>query len=388
MSQHKGPANADFQDAVSQFTIASDHPHREAQQWLSKFLKRLDWTTLRNPSLWGYQSDEARSLPSKMQIAVLKSCIERMVWLRARQKTIDASGSDKDFRINYDVGAVVYGIANDLFRSPLPFSERDVCEILESMRHDCGHGGDVAPPFDLALAHARKHHLSARLLKSLKVYVDELGNLNSAQARGVKRKAELLFAVDDSYGKKRCWSDRFRQGLRELPERELQIWRAMIVQMDAKEFARNPREWLGKVPGFIEALGAKRILGCLSAWWPNPTETPVCPLQTAGSYILQHLVWLLGAVAKEKKHAKACDKLVIQLSELDWKPRERAQKVMVVAARYLETRPPEVSWTAIQRLNRWSESVDKKKGWTGNTISKVLKEYAKNHRLTLRRVSH
>src|SRR5262245_27740750 len=36
-----------------------------------------------------------------------------------------------------------------------------------------------------------------------------------------------------------------------------------------------------------QSLGTKHILRCLRAWWPNPVETPVCPLETGGSHLLQ-----------------------------------------------------------------------------------------------------
>src|SRR5262249_47575350 len=178
-----------------------------------------------------------------------------------------------------------------------------------------------------------------------------------------------------------CWSARFREGLSELPESQQENWRAMVVQMDAVEFGRNQNNWKAKAPQIIRTLGVKHILTCLSAWWPSPVETPVCPLETGGSYLLQHLVWLLDVVAQEKRHARRCDSLVVALSALDWKPRERAQKVLVPAAQYLEQRPPALGWPAIQRLNAWSESVDPKAAWGGSSISKVLKSYAEKHRL-------
>ncbi|HMF19915.1 MAG TPA: hypothetical protein VKE98_22105 [Gemmataceae bacterium] len=383
MRHSKTASKAEYQDAVDEFVIPSNHPHGEGHQWLSSFLKRLDWSKLKDPSLWGFRTNETDSLSPKVQIALLKSCIERMIWLRDHRKRTGFPEQDQGFWINYDIGGVVYGIAIDLFQRPLPFSEDDICEILESMHHDCGHGGDVTPPFDLTLAYARKHQLSTKLLTALKHYVEGLRKVNSTIARGVKRKSALLFVLDDSCGEQHCWSDRFRQGLKALPERQQKDWRAMIIQMDAVEFARNKKTWKNKVPQFIENLGANHILKCLSAWWPAAIETHVWPLETGGSYLLQHFVWLLEVIAEDEKYAQRCDSLVVQLSALDWKPKERAQKVMVAAAQYLEQRPPEVSWTALQELNAWSESVGKKPGYsTGSAISKALTSFAKKHQLS------
>jgi hypothetical protein len=372
----------DYQAAVEELIVRQNQGDDDAWKWLSAFLKRLDWSSLQNPSLWGFHSDKPSTLPARTQIALLKACIDLMVRLREQRKSDACSERGNDLHINFDIGGVVYGIANDLFRRPLPFSERDICDILGAMRHDCGHGGDVTPPFDVALAYARKHQLSNKLLTALKLYVDRMKGLRSIIANGVKRKAQLLLTLDASCGKKRCWSERFRAGLSTLPESEQKGWRAMVVRMDAVEFGRNQKDWKTKAPKIIETLGAKEILKCLSAWWPDPAETPACPLETGGSYLLQHFVWLLGVLAREKQHAKTCDRLIVQLSHLDWKPKERGQKVMVAATQYLEQRPPALAWLALQRLAAWSESVNKKEGYTGSSVSKSLKSYAEKHGLS------
>src|SRR5262249_35450516 len=160
-------------------------------------------------------------------------------------------------RINFAIGGVVYGIANDLFRRPLPFSERDVCEILQSTRHDCGHGGGVKPPFQLALAHAPQHRLSTPLLGGLPLYLPRPKGLRPMQVQDVKRKAALLLTLEVPCGKKRCWSERFREGLSELPQSQQEHWRALVVHMDAVEFGRNQNHWKAKAPQIIRTLGVK-----------------------------------------------------------------------------------------------------------------------------------
>jgi hypothetical protein len=381
MSEAKKALNARYQAAVDQAIGAGNQKGGEAQKWLASFLKRLHWSSLKSPSLWGFRSEEPVTLPPRLQIALLKSCIDMTVRLRAQWRAVSPNRG-KEFQINLDIGGVVYGIANDLFRRRLPFSERDICEILKATHHDCGHGGDVRPPFDLALAHARKHDLSTKLLDALKLYVGGLKGLRPIQVQDVKRKAELLLTLDSASGKQHCWSERFREGLATLPQAQQKEWRAMVVQMDAVEFGRNQKNWKAKAPQIIQTLGAKHILTCLSAWWPSPNETPVCALETGGSYLLQHFVWLLDVIAQEKQHARGCDSLVVQLSKLDWKPRERAQKVMVAAVQYLQERPPAVGWPAIGRLNAWSKSVDPKAAWGGSSIAKALKSYVKKHQLS------
>jgi hypothetical protein len=378
--------NADYRAAVNKLLLPRHPDNGEAQKWLSAFLKRLDWASIENPSLWGFKSDETGELPLKLQIGLLKSCLELMVRLREQRKNEPSTEWGKDQHVRYDIGGVVYGIAIDLFRRPLPFSERDICGILETARHDCGHGGDVTPPFDLALNYAREHDLSVGLLAALRVYVDGLKGLQSIIVQGVKRKAALVFTLDNKRGKQCCWSQRFRDGVSELPQSQQKKWRAMVLQMDAAEFGRNEKHWKAKVPQFIETFGAKYILVCLSAWWPSPVRAPVCPIETGGSYLLQHFVWLLDVIAQQKRYAPRADSLIVQLSKLDWKPRERGQKVVVAAARYLERRPPVVGWSGLQALNAWSESFEKKQGFTGSSISKITFEYGEKHGLSANRI--
>jgi hypothetical protein len=159
----------------------------------------------------------------------------------------------------------------------------------------------------------------------------------------------------------------------------------MVVDMDAMDFGRNYEAWKTKAPQFIANLGAKHLLDCLSAWWPSPTEGSVWPLQTGGSYLLEHFVWLLEVIAEDERFTSRSDSLIVQLSDLDWKPRERALKVMVAAAQYLGQRPPAVAWVPIQRLNAWSAWVSRKKGYTLNKISDIANAYSEEHGLGLSR---
>lgn len=373
--------NAEYRAAVDRLVASRKRRDSDAQRWLANFLKSQDWSKLENPSLFGYFSEEPRKLSPRQQITVLRLCIEWMVELRHSRGSIAADR--QAFRINIDLGGVIYYIANDLFRRPLPFSESDICTILETTHHDCGHGGDVAPPLDLALAHARKHGLSPRLLGALRSYVDRLTHASSSAAQNLKKKASLLFTLEPTDGKKRCWSQTFRDGLSRLPKAQQERWRSMVLHMDAVEYGRNEKKWKAIAPEFVAALGAEQIVACLSAWWPTAARGEACPLETGGSYLLQHFIWLLDVIAQEKVHARSCDALIVRLSKLDWKPKERGQKVMVAATHFLEHRRPTVAWSALQRLNDWSNSVDKKPGHaTGHSIEKALHAYARKHRLS------
>src|SRR5262245_46740665 len=126
--------NAEYKAAVDRLIGPRNLRDGEAQKWLASFLKRQDWATLDDPGLWGFHSDEPGKTPPRLQIAVLKLCVELMK--RLREQRDKSPNQSKAFRINYDIGAVVYDVVNDLFRRLLPFSERDICEILETTHHD------------------------------------------------------------------------------------------------------------------------------------------------------------------------------------------------------------------------------------------------------------
>src|SRR5690349_19975147 len=99
MSRPKKQVSADYQAAIDRFVSVRNPRDREAQKWLSSFLKHLDWSALKAPPLWGFQSDELGTLPPKLQIALLKSCIELMVRLREERRSAGAPGRGKGFRI-------------------------------------------------------------------------------------------------------------------------------------------------------------------------------------------------------------------------------------------------------------------------------------------------
>jgi hypothetical protein len=95
--------------------------------------------------------------------------------------------------------------------------------------------------------------------------------------------------------------------------------------------------------------------------------------------LLKHLVWLLSVLGTLKDLEPKCVELVCRLTDLDWKPRERAQKVMIAAALYLRSFPPEVSRAALERLAQWSSRAPD--GTTGNKIRDVLLSYYRDRRL-------
>jgi hypothetical protein len=368
------------------FPWPADHPNREAHRWLDTVLGGLD---LERPGKQLWNAWEDASIRSKVgaqldeqapafRIDILKACLERTAWHRAQYVR-------SEWRFpGYAAASVLHGIACTLYTRRLPYAEGDLCDVLRLSRHGCGHGCDVKPPFELALAHARKHGLTPDLLAGMKIYVDALAGVGSTTAWQIKRRGALLFLLDPDPAPRRksCWSDRFRTRLASMPPEAQSHWQRLVLEMNVNDFYTLPLQWRKKAEPFVADLGAARVLDRLADWWPDPCENTTWPIQPAGSQLLKYFIWLLETMPDDPPVRQRCDALVVQLSELDWNPRQTAAKAMVVAAHYLVGRPPEVGWPALQRLAAWSALVPRDPGWTGDgtdRIDELARSYAEGH---------
>lgn len=293
-----------------------------------------------------------------------------MVW----QRGIEGTGS------NF-IGSILYGIACDLYGRDLPYHEADLCDLLKLSRHDCGHGEDVAPPLEIALTYAREHGLSPDLLAAVRVFIGGLKGLSGIKVQSVKRKAGLLLLLEDAdpEDRLRCWSDRFRTGLLRIPVSEQNHWRWLVLQMNPNDVYSVPKTWVKPAKKFLADLGPEKALSQLREWWPDPGEQASWPIQTAGSHLLKYLVWLLEIAGKSRDNWEAGDELVRRLCTVDWKPRERAAKVLVASAHYLALRPPSVAWEGLQELLKRDPGAGE--GEQGSKIAPIVTSYAKTHGL-------
>jgi len=337
--------------------VAADHPNDAAHRWLDGLLATFDWTgrpapEWGDPAVSGAIQSRLKATDPEFQIEVLLACVERMAgYNQARMK-------EPGHPTHYAVGALLYGIAVSLYRRPLPYTEAQLCALLRRSKHLCGHGCDVTPPFDLALAYARRSGMSAELLAALRVFIDGLKGLASSQTKALISRANLVFIMDfrPLQGQGRCWSERVRAGLPALPDAERALWQGLILRMSINLLPSAPKTWQQAAAAFIRDLGPALVVERLGAWWPDPAAADCWPLTPAGSHLLKHFVWLLGCVPAAAAETERATSLVCRLSGLDWKPRECGQKVMIAAADYLTRFPPAVSWPALQRLHAWSGS--------------------------------
>jgi hypothetical protein len=343
----------------------------DAQRWLDDALSQVD------PEPTAAATDalcqRIRGEAPAFQIALLKACVERLPALRAHAR---------EDRQAYAIGCVLYGAACELYGDRLPYRERDVCDLLRTAHHDCGHGGDVYPPFDAAVEHVRRFGITGELIDAVRAYVERMKGISSARAGHLKRRAGLFFLLDSEIrkGEPRCWSHRVRTGLVKVHPDERVRWHGLFLDISLVEQPRMPKTWRKTSERFIGELGIDRVLTRFEEWWPDATQA-TWPLQSGGSQLLRHWVWMLDVIRDAAPTATArCDELALRLAALDWKPRERAKKVLVALADSLVQRPPDVAWSALQRLRAWSVDV-KRSDWEPNRIADAVARFAGEHRL-------
>ena len=315
----------------------------DAQQWLEECLIQDGRARLKTPEAIALVKSQA----PEFQIAILRVCNETLPLLRERW-------SEREV---YQAGEQLYTITGHLYDSKLPFEEPDLCALLRSSQHSCGHGCDVQAPLDLAIAHLTKHDASDEMLTAIADYAKRLKGIGSIQAQTIKRKVSILLLLDRT-GKldkrpKAAWSRCFTRGLGELPAEQRRAWQRLVLSFKLNEQSALPKTWRKVAEKFISELGADRVFAQLENWWPEPGS--VCKLDTGGSHLLKHFVWLLEAVDDSELKPK-CHQLVCALSQLEWKPQQPAAKVLCAAAQYLTRLPRSVAWEPLQRLTTMAPS--------------------------------
>lgn len=343
----------DTQESLSvdkpDFPCPAGHSNAGAHRWIKEILIQiLPAACQDNATFPNIDTLLAKvgGLQPSTRIAILRASVERLPWHRAN------SDSWKDE--NYKRGAVLYELVCHLYKRNLPYTENDICEILRFSRHGCGHGNDVTPPVDILLAYVRKHGVTVNLIDALRAFLTGLKTVSSAQAWHLKRKAAVILLLDlnDPPGKgaKACWSDGLRQSLLSLPAAESRRWQDLILRVSVHDQVRMPRAWARTAHQFLAELGTDRVVARLREWFPEPRQGVLFPVQTGGSHLLKHFVWVLESIPGEHETKPECDELVRRLAFMDWKPRERAVKFQIAAASYLAARPPAVARVALLHL--------------------------------------
>ena len=320
-----------------------------ASAWLDALLERVQGS---NAAQRRDLAQEAATLPPAVQIGVLRECVRRMPSLK----------SDDYHSPEYAAGSVLYDIACLLYAQKLPYTEDDVCALLEASEHTCGHGGDVTPPLDIAHAYLRKHGFSERIVGAVRVYLANLRGVGSSRANSAKRRAAIMLLADPTElpHAESGWTAYFRSLLRDLPGNERRAWQRFILAMKANDVYVQPVSWRKSSNELLTAVSPRGALARAAGWIRVGDNAALRVIKTGGSHTLKHLVWLLAAIGEDQALRTSCDELVADLAKTDWTPKERATKFMKAAAYYLVERPPDVAWSALNALSAWNGDADEK----------------------------
>jgi hypothetical protein len=257
-------------------------------------------------------------------------------------------GSEDPYR--RDKGSAVYHLACQLYEEDLPYKESDICTLLLSSKHDCGHGGDVTPPFEVAVKWARANGVTSRWLAAMRTFIEGLRGLHSAKANHLKAKGGLVLLLDgDKEASARCPGGHFRRDLSRLPPAERGAWQRVVLSMGTGMGPRPPKGFDVQAYALSAFLGVPETIARLERWLPRPASGP-CKLETAGSLLLRNFVWLLLFISADAKAAPSCDTLVDHLARVDFAPAQRGKKVAVACAVYFSQRPPAVGREPLETL--------------------------------------
>ena len=253
-----------------------------------------------------------RALDQTDRIELLKAAVAWMPQYRGPDRV---AGRDT-------TGPLLYATACRLYRTKLPLTEGDLCELLRLARHECGHGGDTRAPFDLAREHQRRHGYSPALAAAIRDFTDSLPPARTTAVRELRRSADLLAVLDPttpitgSASSRTPWIESVRRSLTELDEPELAVWRRLVLAMAVTERMTVSAKWATVAQGAIDELGGQRVLQRLQVWWPRSDE-PVS-LERSGLPLMKHLIWLLGLMPHE-----TADALIASIARMSWYPQRR-----------------------------------------------------------------
>jgi len=210
--------------------------------WIDKHLALGDASAATHKKLLGKLSAE----PTSTRIAVFRACYERLPMLREQWQDPEV----------FARGEQLYRLVNAAALHDLPFHERDLCAVLRSARHGCGHGQDVLNPVDLTRSQILRSGVvpSERLFKSLRHYLAELQGLNSVKAQTAKRRIAILLLLDTFHQpnprSKPVWSQTFTASLPAFPADSRMAWQQFVagIKLIEKHDLPAPRRLENRTP--------------------------------------------------------------------------------------------------------------------------------------------
>ena len=267
------------------------------------------------------------ALPAPERVALLKAAVAELPKLRAS----DAPNAHQE-------GLLIYAAVGALYSARLPLREADLCEVLVAAGHECGHGLDTRPPFDLARKYMRKHGYSPALGEAIATFIANLPKSSAVQIKELRRRAALIAVLGpEPVGPADSWIRSLQGHLAALQPPERTTWENLVLAMSVSERMVMPNTWRAPAEVALEQLGVERAVQRLTQWWPDAGPGGVVNLKDGGAQILEHFIWLLSLLPRSDG-----EPLVARLADLRFKGRDEPMAVLKPAAAYLaEASTPE-----------------------------------------------
>ncbi len=214
------------------------------------------------------------SVPGPERVPMLLEILRRY-----RACRVESAGTclDRSFALNE--------LTTHVYRLGISPSAEEACAILRTAYHTCGHGTDVKPPLELALAHFRGTPYTNELFASLRAYRESLRHSRGVVAQDVKGKIGVILWQDlrPSHEWSRCVTSAIRESMCGMPKAERSRWLALSQSFRHTVAVEPPKKW---DPPRIEDF-AERMKACLG----SALTGAGLGLTAAGSHILKNLVW-------------------------------------------------------------------------------------------------
>ncbi|MGZ6780270.1 MAG: hypothetical protein ACXVGO_14895 [Mycobacterium sp.] len=257
------------------------------------------------------------ALPTADQVNLLKVAVHLMPAYR--------NASD------FHDGSLAYEAADILYRARLPLTEADLCELLSTAAHGCGHGADVLPPFQLARDHMRRHGFSPAIAVAIATYRANLPSGNTVHLHLLRRSADLLSVLTprpQQLDGPLPWIDDVGRRLAVLDDREKRPWQRLVLAMTVSDRPVASAAWQRIASSVVDELGVDHVQTALRDWWPQ-AGTEVC-LERSGGQLLKHFIWLLPLLPAETGEA-----LTSTIATMAWDRKSPPMAVLKPARIYL-----------------------------------------------------
>jgi hypothetical protein len=227
----------------------------------------------------------------------------------------------------------LYEAAVLLYKMKLPLTEADLCGLLRTARHTCGHGQDVRPPVDLARDYMRREGYCPAIMAAIEDFRDALPHTRAGKVHNIRRAIDLLAVFTPRAAPTRGlrpWTAEVADHLAGLPADELRRWQQLALGMVVREQHRMPATWGRVATAFADEAGADGVVARLQEFWP--ARHADASLKQGGAQLLKHLLWMLSLLPGQP----AGQELAARIPTMTWHQQDPPIGVLQAAAACLQ----------------------------------------------------